>query len=134
MENIERLRALRIFEVAPIQDRIREEASCYRDLTAIGWVCFEDLEERAEEIAVAEERIATLADLAEKAVADTRDPGFGAAPNSLQALRDLHIVEVGDFILDLPESYSCYGMCNPSNQARTAQLERIAADAVETFR
>lgn len=125
LDNIARLKALRIFEVAPLENRIGETSNCYVSRTAIGVVCIQDVGKHAAEIATAERKLADFTELAERVAADvTRGSTFGPGTN-LDAIKNLHLFEVGAFIVDQPESSSCYGFCNPSNQTREAQLEAI---------
>ena len=125
LESIARLNALRIFEASPLQDRIGETSNCYVSSTAIGVVCAGDEGKYATEIAAAEKKLADFAALAEK-VAATVTSGSAFGPGTdLEAIKALHIFQVGEFIVDQPESRSCYGFCNPSNQTRESQLQAI---------
>ena len=124
-ESIARLNALRIFEASPLQDRIGETSNCYVSSTAIGLVCVGDEGKYATEIAAAEKKLSDFTALAEK-VAATVTSGSAFGPGTdLEAIKALHIFEVGEFIVDQPESRSCYGFCNPSNQTRESQLQAI---------
>lgn len=124
-ENIARLRALRIFEVSALQSNVGETGNCYIAQTVIGVVCVQDVASHAAEIAVAEKKLADFTVLAETEAAKVAKGGpFGPGTN-LEALKNLHLFEVGAFIVDQPESHSCYGFCSPSNQKREQQLHKI---------
>lgn len=124
-ENIQRMRALRIFELDPLSDRISETSNCYATQTIIGIVCPQDLDKHAEAIAAAEKKLADFTVLAETAAASAGPGGPFGPGTDLTAIKELHLFKVGEFIVDQPESATCYGFCNPTNQAREAQLAAI---------
>jgi len=124
-DNIARLQALNIFEVRALHGDVGETGNCYTAQTILGTVCIQDVASHAAEIAVAEKKLADFTVLAETVAAKVTAGGpFGPGTN-LQALADLHLFEVGAFIVDQPESHSCYGFCSPSNQKREQQLHQI---------
>jgi hypothetical protein len=128
LESIARLKALKIFEVSPLRDSSHESGNCYASdiaQTAIGPICVQDVPKLAKEIAAADKKLANVVALAEKVAAKNQQGFGGSPPSNLDALKNLHVFEVGGFIEEAPESYTCYGMCNPSNIKRSLQLEEI---------
>ena len=124
-DNIARLQALRIFEVRALHADVGETSNCYTAQTILGTVCIQDVASHAAEIAIAEKKLADFTVLAETVAAKVTAGGpFGPGTN-LEALANLHLFEVGAFIVDQPESHSCYGFCSPSNQKREQQLHQI---------
>ena len=138
LDSIARLQALHVVEFRPLAERAAETGNCYaQDLatTSIGKICVQDIPAHAAELAAADKKLADFVVLAEKAVAEAAaivaateglNPGYGLYPDTnLDALKSLKVFEVGSFIVDAPESYSCYGLCNPCNQTRAFELEAI---------
>ena len=72
-----------------------------------------------------DQRLADFAALAEKVAATVTSGSTFGPGTDLEAIKALHILQVGEFIVDQPESRSCYGFCNPSNQTRESQLQAI---------
>jgi hypothetical protein len=140
-ENIARLRALRVFHAAPIQDSVPEAAVCYRfgpTQTSIGLICPEMLSYYEGEIAAGDRRLAAFVGAAEAAAAlpDAIVASDGTNLNSEQVARDLatlrslHIVDVGNFILDDPEGSTCYQtFCERSDAVRAGKLHDIVKAA-----
>ncbi len=133
-DNLARLRALRIFDVGQMENQIPEDANCYGSPTSISYACTGHEKEFNEGKAAAEKRLSEFTVAAESAVARTPDAKSGPFGNgganldaNLEILRNLHIVEVGALILDLPESATCYGFCQASNETRALQVMTLAA-------
>ena len=124
-DSIARLQALRIFEVRALHNNVGETANCYTAQTIIGVVCIQDVASHAAEIAVAEKKLADFTVLAETVAAKVTEGGLFGPGTNLEALANLHLFEVGAFIVDQPESHSCYGFCGPTNQRREQQLHQI---------
>lgn len=127
-ENLARLRALDVFEVGAMENQIPADANCYGGPFALGFACPGKEATFAHGKAKAERRLEAFANRAERAVAATPSVAWAGFPggNDLQALRDLHVVEVGELIVSQPETSSCYGFCNATNATRVARLGAIA--------
>ena len=134
-ENLERLRALGVFEVRDlIVERPAEAANCY------GLPCGDSAPAPAALTTRAALRLASLADVAEGAFGSAYAPTrcIERVDQNLQALRALEIVEVGAFLSVEPASNrNCYSLpcisdietANVVNEARAADLENIAMAA-----
>jgi hypothetical protein len=133
-QNIERLRALHVFEVSSLQNMVSEDGACYAArATSIGRVCPQDLARFADQIAAGDRRLTAFVEAAEAAAASPV-AARGISPTQvdadLEALRNLTIVEVGHFFLDDPEGTNCYQMfCEQSDRDRSSKLHHIVAAA-----
>ena len=123
--DLDRLRALDVFEVGTLLVALPREATACYNLPCAGW------EDRvAAEVARQMPRLDRLTQLA--AGVDYPAP-TDAAPTAtelaadLQALRDLQIVQIGDLVVSVPQADgSCYGICPEAKQAADAANLRRA--------
>jgi hypothetical protein len=128
-ENIARLEALHVVEVSEMFGYFTEGKNCYGSQipTSIGWICPDEVTALADKVAAGDARLAAFVTAAEDAAAHSTAQGKpSGVEHDLAALRDLHIVGVGAFILDEGEDSNCYNnYCLSSDRLRAGKLHAI---------
>lgn len=132
------LRALDVVHVGRLLVALPAEATACYGYPCEGW---EDA--AAAEVARQLPRLRNLTAIASAAMESSPDvaPSAEETAADLRALRELHIVEIGELIVDVPAATpNCYNLVCPedqdradaANQARVDALAKIAEDATAT--
>ena len=136
--DIDRLRALDVFEVGQLLVALPGEATACYNLPCAGW------EDRvAAEVARQMPRLDRLTQVAVgmdyPVAAESAAPGPAQLAADLQKLRDLQIVQIGDLVVSVAQADgNCYGICpeataaaDAANQRRAVLVHRLAGAADE---
>ncbi|CAN5924314.1 hypothetical protein BH11MYX4_BH11MYX4_04530 [soil metagenome] len=122
--NLRALRELQVFELGAVVENIPEGANCYRLACPGHERELDDAKARAAQALASFTRVALAAAADTSADAQIEADGtcYRSDETNLQTLMDLHVVEVGELVLEKPESFdNCYHV------PRAHKLARIAA-------
>jgi hypothetical protein len=125
--NLRALRELQVFDLGGVEENFPEGASCYSLACPGHEQEFNDAKARAAEALAAftSKAIAAAADTSADARIESSGACYLGDQKNLQTLKDLHVIAVGDLVLEKPEAYvNCYSVPGAHKLARIAAAFR----------